>query len=361
MTTDDYLFEGHGAVDADVARLEALLGRHAHRATAGWPVKSAATKPASSLTLRRRMRVPMAIAATILLAVGAASAWQVHRLQWPENRPWAITATSGEVRIDGTPLAADATLAPGALLRTGADGAVHVDVARIGRFVLGPQAQVRLDATRSGRHRLQWQGGRLWARVWAPPGQFGVGIAGVQALDLGCEFVVDGEAGGDASLTVRSGWVQIDAGADEVLVPEGATVALPHGAAPGTPHAIDAHADLIAALRTIDATAGDIDPDGDAVRALLATVRSQDAITLLSLLQRHPTLARGPMFDATQALLPDAAMVSREAVLTRTPNALEPWWQALPYPRAKRWWLHWRDALPMDFDVAESHPASSIP
>lgn len=336
---DDYLYDARGAIDPDVARLEALLGRYAHRGTR--PLQ-----PTRALPRRRRSRWPAAIAAMLLLGVGGLYTWSQYRLHWPERRPWAVASQAGEVRIDGKPLAAGAVLAPGAELRTGADGAVLVDVARIGRLALGPDARIRLDATGAGRHRVEWLGGRLWARVWAPPGQFGVGIAGVEVLDLGCEFVVDGAADGDAHLTVRSGWVQVDAGGVDVLVPEGATVTLPHDAAPGTPHALDASAGFVAALRSIDARGGAVAPDGDEVRALLAMARPRDAISLVSLLQRHPPLARGVLFDAIPVLLPEADMVSREAVLARAPDALEPWWQALPYPRMKRWWLHWRDALP---------------
>lgn len=348
---DDYLYGARGTVDPEVERLEALLGRYAHRGTR--PLR-----PMRVLPRQRRSRWPAAIAAMLLLGLGGLYTWSQYRLHWPEHRPWAVASQTGEVRIDGRPLAEGATLAPGAELRTGVDGAVLVDVARIGRLALGPDARIRLDATGAGRHRVEWLGGRLWARVWAPPGQFGVGIAGVEALDLGCEFVVDGAAGGDARLTVRSGWVQIGAGDVDVLVPEGATVALPRGAAPGTPHALDASAGFVAALRSIDARDGNVAPDGDEVRALVAMARPRDAISLVSLLQRHPSLARGVLFEATHALLPEAGPVSREAVLSRASNALEPWWRALPYPRMKRWWLHWRDALPAAAPAGEMSGAA---
>ena len=38
---------------------------------------------------------------------------------------------------------------------------------------------------------MQLQEGRLWVRVWAPPGQFGVGVPGAEVIDLGCEFLLE--------------------------------------------------------------------------------------------------------------------------------------------------------------------------
>ena len=87
------------------------------------------------------------------------------------------------------------------------------------------------------------------------------------------------------------------------------------------------------------------------------SLAEQDAISLLSLLQRHPQLAGGPLYDRLRAFLTDAPAPSRDAVLQGAPGALDAWWNALPYPRAKRWWLQWPDALPAGADVAATAEA----
>ena len=43
------------------------------------------------------------------------------------------------------------------------------------------------------------------------------------------------------------------------------------------------------------------------------------------------------------------------------PGALDPWWNALPYPRAKRWWLQWPDALPAGDDAAFTGARTAVP
>src|SRR5690606_2184208 len=196
-----------------------------------------------------------------------------------------------------------------------------------------------------GRHRSELRHGTLWARVWAPPGAFGVSTPAGDVFDLGCEFLLRADGDGSGSLTVRSGWVQVDNRWREVLVPQGARVDFGQGGRPGTPYDLGASDGFVSALRALDARGTDADPAGVAMQALLAESRAQDAISLVSLLHAHPALAEGPLFDRLQAIMPTDALVTRAALRERGAHALSPWWDALPYPRMKRWWMQWPDAF----------------
>lgn len=155
-------------------------------------------------------------------------------------------------------------------------------------------------------------------------GQFGVGMPGAEVYGLDCEFEIESDAVGNGSLTMRSGWVQIENRWHEVLVPQGATVRL-HAAAPlGTPRDLGASAAFLVALDAIDACRGDVDLRGADVRRLIAASRREDAISLLSLLQRHPRLAEGPLFEHTARLLPAAPTVDRAEVIVERTHALAP-------------------------------------
>jgi hypothetical protein len=209
--------------------------------------------------------------------------------------------------------------------------------------VLGNDSRLRLVQTRAGRHRVQLDRGKLWARIWAPPGSFGVGVPSGDAYDLGCEFMISIDAAGNGELQVRSGWVQFEQANVEVLVPQGAQVALHARRAPGTPHARDAAPAFVMALQEIDAKQGL--QVVDAERRLLEASRPQDAITLVSLLARYPSLRAGAVFDRAATLLPPGRH-PRGAGHCRVRGLLDPWWRALPYPPMKRWWLQWPDAIP---------------
>lgn len=342
----DYLWDRNGPVDAEVAELERLLapqgwrGRPRASGKARMRDRTGAPRPARRI---RRWRVLSAAATLAVLALGSA-VWLQHRLQWPAQQPWAIAQAEGDARIDGSGIGAVARLAPGALLETG-DGRVRLRAARIGEVVVGEGSRFRILRTGDGRHRTELRHGRIWARIWAPPGAFGVATAAGEVLDLGCEFVMEAREDGSGALAVRSGWVQVDNGRREVLVPQGARVAFGAGGRAGTPYDEGASRGFVEALRAIDALPDGAVPDPAAVRALVDASRPADAISLLSLLQARPALADGPVFDRLSALMPPQAWVTRAAIRAQGARALSPWWDALPYPKTKRWWTKWPDAF----------------
>jgi hypothetical protein len=294
---------------------------------------------------RRHWRVAFAAAATLAVCAIGLRAWYQQRLQWHAGEPWQVIAQQGDVRIDGRAQQARA-LALDGTLSTGANAMTRLRAAGIGEVAIGAGSRLRLVETRTGRHRVRLEQGSQWARVWAPPGQFGVGVAGAEVIDLGCEFLLKVDADGNGSLSVLSGWVQIDNFRREVLVPQGARVRIHGDGAAGTPYAHDASDAFVAALDAIDARDGAVDPQGNEVRRLLAASRQQDAISLLVLLRDYPRLAEGPMFERVVQLLPTTPLVTRDAWRGDRMAVLNAWWEALPYPRVKRWWAQWPDALP---------------
>lgn len=351
---DDYLWSQTGPGDDDIRRLEHLLAPCAHSRRQWSAAAPAPVGPAIQRRRPRRFRVAWGLAATLAACALAAVLLLQHRLAWPENAAWDVAAARGQVRMAGAPVRAGQRLQSGGEIATGDDGTARLRIARIGELRLDAGSRLRLEQTGPGRHRVRLLQGRLWARVWAPPGYFGVRLPQTEALDMGCEFTLESDAAGAGVLTVRSGWVLVGNGGGEALVPQGATVRLRANGAAGTPHDLGANADFVAALAELDARRAGIRADDARLRRLLAQARAEDAISLLSLLQRHPQLAGGPLYDRLCAFLADAPAPSREAVLRGAPGALDPWWNALPYPRAKRWWLQWPDALPAGDDAASA-------
>lgn len=339
---NDYLWDRSGPVDPEVARLERLLRDSAHADVPRRVRRSPTPVPARP---RRRWRMALATAATLAVCALGMRLWYQQRLHWEAGQPWQVTAQRGDARIDGRKLDAASVLALDGTLETGAGTMTRLRAAGIGEIAIGERSRLRLVETRTGRHRVALQQGSLWARVWAPPGQFGVGVAGAEVIDLGCEFLLEVDADGNGSLSVLSGWVQVDNLRREVLVPQGARVRVNGDGAAGTPHAFSATPAFVAALEAIDARNGDVEPHGDEVRRLLGASRAQDAISLLVLLRDYPQLAEGPMFERLAALLP-TPVATRDAWSADRMAVLNAWWDALPYPRVKRWWTQWPDALP---------------
>ena len=82
------------------------------------------------------------------------------------------------------------------------------------------------------------------------------------------------------------------------------------------------------------------------MRRLIAASRPQDAISLLALLRDYPQLGEGPLFERLAHLLPTVPPPTRDVWRRDRMAVLNAWWEALPYPRIKRWWMQWPDALP---------------
>ena len=338
---NDYLWDRSGPVDPEIARLERLLHGHAQ---VDVPRRARVVPKALPRMRRRRWRAALAAAAMLAVCVLGMRAWFLQRLHWDAGEPWQVLAQQGDVRIDGRSQQASA-LALDGTLETGQGAMTRLRAAGIGEVAVGAGSRVRLVETRTGRHRVQLEQGSLWARVWAPPGQFGVGVAGADVIDLGCEFLLKVDADGIGSLSVLSGWVQVDNLRREVLVPQGTRVRVNGDGAAGTPHAFSASPAFVAALEAIDARNGAVDADGEEVHRLIAESRQQDAISLLVLLRDYPQLAEGPMFERLAILLP-TPLATRDAWRSDRMAVLNAWWDALPYPRVKRWWTQWPDALP---------------
>ena len=318
--SDDYLWDRSGTPDPEVERLETLLSRYA----------LAADVPAKP----RRARWPIAVAAALIVAIGIGVF--ALRFRWGTNEAWPIAGFAGTPTINGRPLTRDARFGIGDELRTDAHSSVVVEIARVGELSVAPNSTVTLMQTRGGRHRVRLDRGHVSARVWAPPFTFSVHTPAGLASDVGCAFDLRYD-GGTGEVRVTSGWVDFDGETREAMIPAGAVAEL-SDQNPGSPYYADATPAFRNALRAYDRGTGPIAP-------LLAAARPRDAMTLLHLLERAPRADRGPLFDTLVRLAPPPLGVSRDGVIARDVEMLGDWRRSLGLGTAKRWWLHWRDAL----------------
>lgn len=292
--------------------------------------------PRTSRTRRRRVIAVLAAAASVLAVLVALH----HRLQWDVGMAWTVR------QVAAAP--GESTVAPGQRIATGNAGPAMIDVARIGRIELSADSAMTLVETRARHHRVALEYGHLRARIWAPPGDFGLLDADAEIIDLGCDFDVWKTVDGNGRLFVRSGWIAWRYGAHERLVPEGFGLRFAEGRTT-TPLRADASRALVDAVEAIDAARAEgVTPSTelDARAAAVADAASAaDAITLLSLLTEQPALASGPIYERLAqvwGIAPDA--LHRRAWASGDRAAVDAWWARLPRP-PKRWWLHWRDAL----------------
>lgn len=224
---DDYLWDGSGPPDPEIARLEALLRPFEHQ---GRPLLE--TPPQSPRTTTKR--------GWPLLAIGIAAAAGLVL--------WALFG--GHDRA-GTPLA------PGAPERTFVAEAepLPVGLGAIAKLMLAPGSSLRFSHWRGDEVLFQLERGRVRAEVAPPPavqpGFFRIGTKAGLVIDQGCAFELAIDTSGVATVLVTEGAVTFEQDGRSVFVPAGATTSASEFGL-GTPCFLLASADLREAVAYFD-------------------------------------------------------------------------------------------------------------
>ena len=355
--SDDYLWNGQGEAEPEVARLEALLAPLAHD---GRPLPlddvqlsgsgvSMAPAPLplpirGRLSHPRSIRVAVALAAS-LLAIAAGVLW----LRGARPRAWAVSPLSGTPRIGTRALTGADHLARGEWLVTDDGASARLAVGRIGVVDIEPRTRVQLLGLGGHDHRLALAEGTLHAIITAPPRQFFVETPSALTTDLGCAYTLEVDSGGNGMLTVDAGWVSVAWHGRESFIPAGARCLTRTGEGPGTPYSTDAAAAFKNALLAFDLGIPAMPRRGlsrDSVRAeglrdALANARKEDAFTLWHLLASTGGAERGLVFDALAARVPPPATVTRAGILAGSVAMRDAWWDALGFG-ATREWRRWQ-------------------
>lgn len=318
--------------DEVLKQLESTLGsfRHEPGTDRVWPRVPATAR------VRRRYLAIRAIAAVFAVCVIGAAGWLPWRLMWADGKPWQIESISGT---------ANELLNIGQIVETPAAQSMQIRIARIGNMEVMPGSRIQLLETRKGHHRIELLDGRLHARVWAPPGYFGINSGSSETIDLGCEFDMNKTPTGEGSISVTSGWVMHSVNGQETLVPEGFTLAF-NAMRSGIPMPESVSAEVRSAIIQLDLDLSQKKRDTRIEALLASTATRSDRFALLTLLTRYPALASGPLYPALGGMFDTAAVDPnhRKAWANGSVHAMNAWWEKVPRP-PKAWWLNWKDAL----------------
>lgn len=334
--TDDYLWDGTGEVDHDVAQLERLL----RPLSLGDP----ATRPPLPMESAARrvhggpLRPLLAAAALGLLAVGGAAL--THRDRPAASDPWRVARVEGQPTLAAAPLTSRMQVAPGRWLDTDGSSSAVVFVGRIGRLEVAPHSRLRLTTAAPGAHRAELVRGTIEAQIWAPPGQFVVDTPASTAVDLGCAYTLTVDDRGVGRITVQGGWVGFEHEGRESFIPAGASGRTYPGRGPGTPTYDDAAPALREAVAVLD-LADHVASQREPLAIVLREARPADAITLWHLLDRVEPELRPEVIARLDSLVPMPAGVTRDGLVAGDRAMRDAWWEALGL-RSASWWRMWR-------------------
>ena len=313
MIDDRYLWDGSGAPDPEVERLEELLSRFRHE------------RPAP-LWQRRRPRL---LAMAAVLALAAAGALFVARA----GAGWNVRKVAGAPAVESAAISGSRLLSAGQLLETDGFSRARLDLSSVGRVEVGPNSRVRLLRSRWTEQRLALDRGAIMAKIWAPPRLFLVQTPSALAVDLGCEYTLEVNDAGTGLLRVTTGWVSFEREGRESIVPAGAACATRPGSGPGTPYYEDASPEFLRALESLDFQKG----DEDSLKVVLAAARKRDGLSLWHLLPSTEGPARERVYERLAALVPPPASVTRQGALALDERMLDRWrWELEGMPRLPR-------------------------
>jgi len=341
---NDYLWDGSGAPDPDVQRLESLLRPVAHRgALPPLPSRPEGERPADAharhaMPFARAFRGVAALAASVLLAASVWFGWGVWR------GGWSVQTVAGIPLIDGRTVDDAGLLRRGGRLVTDGASRARIAVGRIGRVDVDPDTRVQLVNTGGRDHRLSLERGTIHAQISAPPRFFFVNTPSATAIDLGCAFTLQVDDSGGGFLRVTHGWVLLDYGGRQAYIPQGAVGATRAGVGPGTPHFEDAPSGFVPALAVLDFGSGDAGARAEAIHLILTESRRVDALTLWHLLSRGSESERARVYDRLVKLSPPPGDVTRDAVLAGDRRALNAWWDSFNF-EGTRWWQRLKKKL----------------
>ncbi|HJR58379.1 MAG TPA: hypothetical protein VJ813_03230 [Vicinamibacterales bacterium] len=305
------------------------------------PVRHPLQLPPSRVARRGYARPLLALAASLILLAAGASAFWSWRWNWPAGEPWRMTVQ----RAAGDTAPVVSQLQVDQPLRLDPVASARVNIARIGTMRVAPGTALTLAETTSRRHRVFLDRGAVSVRVWAPPGRFAFSTPAGNVIDLGCVFELSVDAEGTSEVRVDTGWVQLENGWGESLVPAGAASIMRAAARPGVPVYDDALAAFRTSVRAFERADGEA-ARGRMIDGVVSSARPRDVLTLLTLANASPAPLKRPLLVRAAQLFPPPAAVSVEAIVAGDRDQLWRWYEALDLPPAKSWWLNWRDALP---------------
>jgi hypothetical protein len=332
-----YLWDGTGAPDTEVARLEATLSRFRYTP------RSLHAAAETFLSRRNSARWLLPACAAVALAALLLIGLNLWRLQWTTGAPWKVTAVQGAPRVNGVAFSATGKLGVGDVLETDARSSVEVHIARIGSMQIEPNSRVELISTRSHKHRIALWRGTISAQLWAPPWSLEMETPSAMDFDLGCKFTLEVAPDGSGVMRVSSGWVQLEAEGFQTLVPAGAEAETREGFAPGSPYFDDATPQFKAALASLNFGTLNAPQHEAALAAVLNAARPKDVMTLFNLMARSDREERGMIYDRAAQLDPPPAGVTREGIFAYDQIMMNRWWGTLRLGNAKTWWIHWND------------------
>lgn len=273
------------------------------------------------------------IIGTAMTAVVLGIALGVYFFFQSSSAFWSVEKISGTPVIGSDEITDHGMLQVGEWLETDAKSRARLKVGLIGEVDIQPDSRVKLVETSPEEHRISLERGRINAAIWAPPKIFIVETPSATAIDLGCMYTLEVAEDGSSTLKVTSGWVALQSGNIESLIPADAMCRTKKFYGPGTPYFEDARSEFKAALEKFDFSSA----KSEALKTVLNEARAEDALSLWHILLKVQDEEKEQTFLKLSELIKIPADITLEKIMNGNSETMSELWDSLGYGSISLW------------------------
>jgi len=246
---------------------------------------------------------------------------------------WTVEKLAGTPIIGSDELTDHGILKVGEWLETDDKSRARLKVGLIGEVDVQPKSRLKLVETTPTEYRISLDRGKINAAIWAPPRLFFVETPSATAIDLGCMYTLEVAEDGSGILKVTSGWVALQSGDVESLIPADAMCKTKKSYGPGTPYFEDASKEFKTALDEFDFSK---DKNG-ALSVILKEARERDALSLWHILSKVLDEERERTYNKISALVEIPEGVTFEGIMNGNQEMMDTLWESLGYGSRSIW------------------------
>jgi hypothetical protein len=246
---------------------------------------------------------------------------------------WTVQKLAGTPIVGSEELTENGMLKVGDWLETDDKSRARLKVGMIGEVDVQPKSRLKLIETIPTEHRISLDRGKINAAIWAPPRLFFVETPSATAIDLGCMYTLEVAEDGSGILKVTSGWVALQSGEIESLIPTDAICKTKKSYGPGTPYFEDASREFKDALDQFDFS----NNKTAALATVLKEARKKDALSLWHILSKVFEGERERTYNRLTELVDIPEGVTSEGIMNGNQEMRDVLWESLGYGSRSLW------------------------
>jgi hypothetical protein len=246
---------------------------------------------------------------------------------------WTVEKLSGTPVVGSNELIDNGMLKVGDWLETDEKSRARLKVGLIGEVDVQPKTRLKLVETTPTEYRISLDRGKINVTIWAPPRLFFVETPSATAVDLGCMYILEVTEDGSGILSVTSGWVALQSGDVESIIPSDAMCKTKKSYGPGTPYFEDAASGFKIALDEFDFS----NEKKSALTTILKKARKKDALSLWHILSKVLDEEREKTYNRLSELVEIPEGVTFEGIMNGNQEMMDVLWESLGYGSRSLW------------------------